>query len=962
MADLVFGYWRPLAFIRGFSKSSLMLRKLFPILVALFATALAAAPLPFPQDVSDLKPDPAARFGALPNGLRYVILPNHEPKNRASLRLVVLSGSLEENENQRGLAHFLEHMCFNGSAHFAPGTLVEYFQRLGMSFGGDTNAYTSFDHTAFQIELPDTKPATVAEGLQVFADFAGTLLLRPDQVKKERPIILSEKRTRDSVEYRQEVASFNFLLGDTLFSKRMPIGLQPVIEQAQRDRFVDLYNTWYRPERMIVIVVGEIDPASVEKEIAAKFSAVADRAPARPDPDLGHATVALGVRAAYDAEPEASATTVSIDVMAPYTYRPDTSDFRLRHLPRYLAVAMLNRRLEILSKKENAPFISASTSIEEGFNFYHDAGLELTCAPGQWQAALAVGEQELRRALQFGFTPAELREATANFSNEIEQAAKTASTRRSPELADEIVDSVVQKEVFTSPAEDLGLFGPAIGKVTPEDCAAALRAAFGLPGRYIMVSGNAKIPGDAVAAIATAYQNSAAVAVQPPAAQSNEKFSYTDFGPPGKITAQKHVDDLDLTLVAFANGVRVNLKKTSFEANTIRLTVRAGSGLLTEPRDQPGLAPFTNITFLEGGLGRHSADELQRLLAGRTVGLDFKVESDALEFSADTNREDLLLQLQLLAAYLTDPGYRPEAFRLAHKKIDEFYDGLAHSTSGPLHAEVPRLLADGDPRFGLPSREVMLTRTAGEEKAWLTPQLASGPVEIGIVGDIDLNATLEALARTFGALAPRAPKPAYAAERTIHFPGQTFAKDYVVPTKIPKAVVAFYWPTADARDIRRTRRLDLLADILSDRLRVKIREQLGGAYDPEAESKPSNTFVDYGYMLAECVVDPARTAEIASSILGIAADLQKTGITADELNRAKKPMLTALLDSVRTNQYWLSSVLTSCQEFPQRLDWCRTRYSDFDSITQADLNTLAANYLGPDHAFRAIVKPGALKQ
>jgi zinc protease len=938
-----------------------MLRKIFLLLAALSGAALAAAPLPFPQEASDLKPDPAAHFGALPNGVRYVILPNQEPKNRASLRLLVLSGSLEENENQRGLAHFLEHMCFNGSAHFAPGTLVEYFQRLGMSFGGDTNAYTSFDHTAFQIELPDTKPATVAEGVQVFADYAGTLLLRPDQIQKERPIILSEKRTRDSVEYRQEVAAFNFLLGDSLFAKRMPIGLQPVIEQAQRDRFADLYDTWYRPERMVVIAVGAIDPAAVEKEIAAKFSGITDRAPARPDPDLGHVTVAVGVRAAYDAEPEASATTVGIDVIAPYSYRPDTADFRLRHLPRDLAVAMLNRRLEILSKKENAPFTSASASIDESFNFYHDAGLELTCAPGQWPAALAVGEQELRRAIEFGFTPAELKEAAANFSNELEQAARTAATRRSPELADEILDSVVLKEVFTSPAEDLALLEPAIKKVTPEDCAAAFRAAFGLPGRFVMVSGNAKISGDAVAAITTAYQNSAATAVSPPAAQSNEKFAYTDFGAPGKIAAQKHLDDLDLTLVTFANGVRINLKKTNFEANTIRLNVRVGSGQLTEPSDQPGLATFADLTFLPGGLGRHSADELQRLLAGRTVGLDFKAGSDALEFSAATNREDLLLQLQLLAAYLTDPGYRPESFRVADKKIGELYDGLAHSIAGPLKAEVPRLLANGDPRFGLPSREGMSTRTPGEEKAWLAPQLAAGPIEIGIVGDIDVKATLEALARTFGALPPRAPKPAYAAERLVRFPGQPFARDYAVPTKIPKAVVALYWPTSDARNIGRTRRLNLLTEILNDRMRVKIREQLGGAYDPEAESEPSSTYPGYGYIVAETVVDPARATEITDSILAIAADLRKTGITADELDRAKQPMLTALRDSARTNQYWIEAVLADCQEFPDHLDWCRTRYNDFNSITQADLNALAANYLAPTRAFQAIVKPEAEK-
>ncbi|HSY53514.1 MAG TPA: insulinase family protein [Opitutaceae bacterium] len=938
-----------------------MFRKLFPVLVALFTAALAAAPLPFPQDTSDLKPDPAAHFGALPNGVRYVILPNQEPKNRASLRLLVLSGSLEENENQRGLAHFLEHMCFNGSAHYAPGTLVEYFQRLGMSFGGDTNAYTSFDHTAFQIELPDTGPATVAEGLQVFADFAGTLLLRPDQIQKERPIILSEKRTRDSVKYRQLEASFNFLLGDSLFSKRLPIGLQPVIEQAQRDRFVDLYNTWYRPERMVVIVVGAIDPGAVEKQIITAFSGVTDRAPARPDPDLGAATAALGVRVNYDAEPEASATTVGIDVIAPYAYQPDTSSLRLRHLPRDLAVAMLDRRLEILSKKENAPFISGEASVDENFNFYHNAGLNLTCAPGQWQAALTVGEQELRRALKFGFTPAELKEATANFANELDQAAKTAATRRSAGLADEIIDSVVQKEVFTSPADDLALFKPALEKVTPDDCAAALRAAFGLPGRYITVSGNAKIPGDAIAAITTAYQNSAATAIQPPAAQSDEKFAYTDFGAPGKITGQKHVDDLDLTLVTFANGVRVNLKKTDFEANTIRLSVRVGPGQLTEPHDQPGLAFFTDLTFLPGGLGRHSADDLQRLLAGHTVGLDFKISSDALEFGGDTNRDDLLLQLQLFAAYLTDPGYRPESFRRASKRLDEFYNGLAHSIHGPLQVEVPRLLAGGDPRFGLPSREVMLTRTPGEEKAWLAPQLASGPIEIGITGDIDVNATLGALARTFGALPARAPKPAYTAERRVSFPSQTFAKDYVVPTEIPKAVLALYWPTADARDVSRTRRLDLLAEILSDRLRVKIREQLGGAYDPAAASQPSDTFTNYGYILAETVVDPARTTEIADSIIAIAADLQKNGVTADELDRAKQPILTMLRDSARTNQYWLGAVLANCQEFPQRLDWCRSRYSDFDSITLADLNALAKSYLGPDRAFSAIVKPEAKK-
>jgi zinc protease len=925
---------------------------------ALLAARLTAAPAPaFSQADSDLAPDPAARYGTLPNGIRCVVRPNHEPRDRASLRLLVLSGSLEEKEDQRGLAHFLEHMAFNGSTHYAPGTLVEYFQRLGMSFGGDTNAYTTFDHTAYEIELPDTKPATVAEGLQVFSDFAGGLLLRPDMITKERPIILAEKRTRDSVEYREFVASFGFLLSDSRLPQRLPIGLQPDIEQATRDRFVDLYNTWYRPERMIVIVVGDIDPPAVERQIAAAFSGVADRAPDPAPVDMGHVALALGLHSAYHAEPEAPATDVMIDVVAPYSYQPDTAQFRLRHLPRDLAVAMLNRRLEILSKKEGAPFIRGSASIEESFNFVHDAGIDITCAPGQWKAALATGEQELRRALQYGFAAAELREAVANARNELQQAVAQAATRRSPDLANEIIDTVVDRRVFTSPAEDLSLLGPALDRVTPDDCANALRVAFAPPGRYVMVSGNARIDGDASAAIDGAYESAHAVAIKPPEAASAEAFAYTDFGPPGRIVEERHVADLDLTLVRFANGVRVNLKKTPFEANQIRISARVGAGRLVEPKDRPGLAFFSDLTFDAGGLGRHSADDLQRILAGKNVGLEFKVGDDALEFAAATTRDDLLLQLQLLSAYFTDPGYRPEALRIADKSIDETYNELEHSTEGPLETEVPRLLASGDPRFGLPGRAAVHAHTLDEERAWLAPQLGRGPIEVGIVGDFDLESTLSALARTLGALPPREPKPAYEAERVVHFPAEVWAKAYSVPTEIPKATVVLFWPTTDARDIGRTRRLQLLANVFSDRLRVKIREQLGGAYDPEAASEPSDTFTDYGMILAEVVVAPARARELASAIQAIAADLQANGVTPDELNRAKEPILTYLRESARTNPYWLTAVLSRCQEFPQRLDWARTRQTDIAAITQADLDALAKTYLVPGRVFQVISTP-----
>lgn len=931
----------------------------WPLIAALVAGAVMnlRAAMPFPQQGSDLPPDPAARYGALPNGVRYLIYPNHEPRGRASLRLVVLAGSLYERDDQQGLAHFLEHMAFNGSAHYPPGTLIEFFQRNGMSFGGDTNAYTSFDHTCYKIELPSVASSSIDEGLRVFADFAGSLLLRPDMINKERPIILAEKRDRDSVEYREYVASEQFLLPDALIPRRFPIGLTPVIEGARRPLFEDLYNTWYRPERMTVIVVGDVDPAAVAPRIEAAFAGVADRAPPRPDPKLGNATVALGLRTGYYYAPEAPSTQVSIDVIAPYRPPIDASPIRLAHLKRDLAVAMLNRRFDILAKKEGAPFIRAEAAIEEDFRFVHDAGVNIECVPDQWRAALGLAEQQLRGALTYGFSPAELREASANFRVALTQAAAGAATRRSPDLADEMVNNLVDLHVQTSPAQDLALYGPALDTITPADCQQALRLAFGTPGRWVMVEGNAKIDGDAQAAIAQAYESSHGVPVKPLAAGGADHFEYTDFGPPGQVVSRREVTDLGVTQVRFANGVALNIKKTPFEADRVRIRVRVGAGRLTEPLTEPGLDAFANLTFRAGGLGRHSTDDLQRLLAGHAVDLEFEVGNDALEFAGATNRADLLLQFQLIAAYLMDPGYRPEAMRLARKNIAEFYTQLAHSVEGPLETVIPRLLADGDPRFGLPPEQVTQSRTLAEERAWISPQTQHGPIEIGVAGDCDVDAIIAAVARTLGAVPPRLGKPAYTEQRAVHYPDHPFAKEYSVPSEIPKAVVAAYWPTTDAFDINVARRLSVLSEIFSDRLRIKIREQLGGAYSPEAGSEPSDTFTHYGFLVTEVIVAPERAAEIEKAIVSLANDISTGGVTDDQLQRAKEPLLTGLRESARTNQYWLAAVIGSCQEFPQRLDWARSRYSAFNAITKPEMDALAKQYLGSSHAFQVIVRP-----
>ncbi len=928
--------------------------------LAFFISAVSAA-IPFPQENSDLKADAQARFGTLPNGLRYVVRANVEPKQRVSVRLLVEAGAVHEKDDQQGLAHFLEHMAFNGSEHYPAGTLVEFFQRMGMNFGGDTNASTWYTRTLYLLELPDTKDATLAEGLKVIRDYAGGLLLATEEINRERGIILSEKRTRDSVGYRTSVATRNFMLAGTMFEKRDVIGPTEVLQQAGRERFVDFYDTWYRPEIMSLVVVGEIDAAAVEQKIRAAFTPLQARGPARPAPDLGKVPAFAGTVPFYHHESEAPNTNVAIATVTPYVKDRDTAANRLKDLARNIAHAIINRRLSILAKEEEAPFIGGSAGAGENYGFYRQTMISLTCRADQWQGALGVADQELRRALEHGFQKAELAEVVANFRNGLEQAVKTAATRRSDGLADEIAETLLERDVWTTPEDDLALFGPALAQMSVEACLAGLRTAWRPAHRLVLVTGNAKITGEstATAAIASAFEKSGAMAVTVPVALAEAKWAYTDFGPPGKVTKREHIADLDLTLLTFENGLRLNLKKTDFEANRIRVGVRVGTGQLTEPRDQPGLATYAGQTFTEGGLGRHSADDLRRILAGRTVGVGFGAGGDAFTLAGATNREDLLLQLQLVAARITDPGFRPEAGRQVRKWIEQIYLNFEHTSGGPFNLEVARLIAGGDHRFGLPPKEEMLKRNLAEVKAWVGPELARGAMEVAVVGDFDPDATIAAIARTLGALPAREPRPDLAELREVKFPVRPFAREFTIATEIPKGDVALYWPTTDGRDIRRTRRLNLLAEVFSDRLRVKVREELGDAYSPGVGSAAGELYPGFGYIQAWVTIDPPRARQVADIIVQIGAELAAKGVTADELGRARQPVLTGLRESARTNQYWIGNVLARAQEKPEVLDWCRSRYADNEAITAVELSELAKAYLPAERVSRVSVVPAA---
>ena len=914
--------------------------------------------IPFPHDQSDLKPEPGVRFGKLPNGLRYAVMANAEPKGRASLRLLVNAGSLQEEEDQRGIAHFLEHMAFNGSLHYPPGTLIEFFQRIGMGFGPDTNASTSFDRTLYLLELSNTQTATLDEGLKVFADYASGLLLQPAELDRERGIILSEKRARDTVNFRTFVADLAFTLPEARFAHRLPIGETEVISNAPRERFQDFYDTWYRPERISVIAVGDFSAEDMERRIEAAMKGLTARAPARPDPDLGRVSTGDGVRVHYYPEPEASITTVAVRTVTPFSARPDTAAERLSTLPRTVANAIINRRFATLARMENATFVSAQVRTADQYDFFRESELEISAKPELWSEALAAGEQELRRALTHGFQPGELAEVRTAFINALEQAVRTAATRRSPALADDLANDLLRNRVSTDPQADLALFRPALERLTPADCLAALRETWAPAGRLLSVSGNVVIA-EGPATIRRAYDASLAKPVVAPPAETTVAWAYTDFGPPGRVTDRTEVQDLGIIQVRFSNGVRLNFKRTDFEASRVLFSARIAGGSMTEPKGQRGLATLTSATFDAGGLGRHSTSDLQRILAGRTVSVAFRTAPDAFEFTGSASPKDLRLALEWLTAKITDPGYRPESLRLAQKGLEQMYAGFAHTPNGPISTEVASLIAGGDPRFGTPPKDVMFSRTLDEVRAWLTPALRTGPLEIGIVGDFEPDAVIDAVAATLGALPARGERTDDSALRQVAFPSTPFNRSYEIDSKLQKGLALFYWPTTDGRDAHTSRRLGLLASVVTDRMRLRLREEMGGTYSPSARSVASDTFPGYGYLTSGIDIDPAAADKIAEAVTALSAELHQQGVTEDELTRAKRPALTSIRESARSNAYWLNSVLARAQERPEVLGWARNREADVASITKAEVDQLARMYLDPSRLSRAVVIPAA---
>ncbi len=936
---------------------------------ALVPSPESPAPTRWAHEASDLKPDPDVTWGRLENGLRYAVLPHAAAQRRVSIHLLVQAGSYDEARSERGYAHFVEHLAFREMKDVSGGVFAT-MEKLGTAH---SNGATSFFETNYYFnDLPVDDSATLATGLKVFRAIADGIAFTPQGVDLERGVIFDELRSRDAaaaadlrpdeLEYAAgeksapRHAELAAIFSGLRLLDRFPNGAEATIRAATASRLQRFYRHWYRPERMIVVIVGDVAPTATADLVRQTFGSLAaeDRSPVPPKPEVPRVPRPGNLPLFADVWDNESILRVTLGTANPQA-APDTLARRRASLVRRLALDMLERRFDRAVASGDAPFFAPELLLSHVVPGVELALVRANAAPPQWTKALVSLDAEIRRAREQGFASTELERAVKAETLRAGALARQAEQANSGELAQALAFSIARNVVFTTPADDRDLTAAQLATVTVEQCQAALRETLPLQKLCVGVDGPFADGTPKLEALAPALNTSRAAELEPyPAPPPLRPFPFTDFGPPGKVVRRRHVDEFDADLIEFGNGVRLNLRRTTFEPGRMRLLLRLDGGRLATPADQPGL-DLRTFGWIFGGLRGLTEEELQATLSDRNGSASLTVSGNELRVTQDDDASNLPLLLQVSAAYFSRPAFRAENRSLAYaRKVTTPYTVTA---AGVAELGMQYRMSGRHPATVLASMDDIVRRTRDELQAWLRPQLALSPLEVSVIGDIDPAVAIDAVARTFGALPARRTTDPYFTERRIDVPVPAFSEAIAFAGYPGVAGVKLAWPLpADVTYAARCR-ARILVDVLRQRLWQKLRIEQGQTYVMEASVHSDNGFrpnLDY----LQCYVEaaPERIAAIASVVDEVAATLARDGLTADELERARQPLVRDAESSLRDNE-WLLDLISVAQSDPAYAYGWAHALEDYRTATLEQVNALARNILAPGQRCQLVVRP-----
>jgi zinc protease len=955
------------------SRARLTAAALMPALVAVTMLATGAtgsaqravstgahdAPLTQPVPV-----DPRITVGTLPNGMRYYIRKNTRPAGRAELRLAVKAGSILEDDDQRGLAHFVEHMAFNGTEHFPKQDVVAFLQSTGMRFGAHINANTSFDQTVYQLTIPTEKTEVIDRSLLILEDWARAVSFEPEEIDKERGVILEEWRTGLGARARILEAQLPVLLKGSRYAERLPIGNPETLRTFPNERLKKFYTDWYRPDLMAVIVVGDFDPAVVEPMIRAHFGAIPMPASPRPRPSY-EVPEHPGTRYTVATDPEASGTTVSVATTMTARDQTTIGAYRQGTLERVFS-GLLSARLSELSQKPDAPFLDAGTSRSLFVQSAEMTMLNALVADGGVEKALAALFTENDRVARFGFTQTELDRYRQATMQAYAQLAATREEHLSNSLADEFVRNFMQDEPIPGIAYENALVQRFLPEITLAEVNALAREWMPDRNRVVAVSAPKK------EGVAVPDEKTLAAVIK--SAGGDKLTAYVDtvstkpllepLPKPGKVAKETTKSPgtgtgagaaTGITEWTLSNGVRVVLQPTTFKQDEILFNAFSpgGTSLASDKDFVP--AETADQVVAQGGLGTLNSIDLGKKLAGKTAIVRASIGDMSEGLGGRSLGRDLETMFQLIYLTFTQPRADAEAFNVMKGQLNAV---LANRQARPETAFADALnaaVSQDHLRARPMSPEVVAQMDLAKSMAFYKDRFAdASDFTFVFVGSFDL-ATMKPLVERYLGSLPSLKRKEAGRDVGIRPPTGVVEKT-VTKGREPRSQVGvvFTGPFKNTRAERLVVRT--LADTLEGSLQRVLREDLGGTYGVSVEPDYSKQPAEEYRLTISFTCDPARTGDLVKALFQVIDDFKTDGPSSGQLADVRAALLRDLETDSQQNGFVLRQ-LAYAYEFGEEVPDLAKLRASYEQLTPAMIRDAARTYLDTNRYVKVVLMP-----
>ena len=912
---------------------------------------------------SDVPRDQEWVFGEVPNGLRYAVRNNRVPPGQVSIRIRIDAGSIHERESEQGFAHLLEHLLFRESKYLSAGEAIPTWQRLGASFGSDTNAETSPTHTVYKLDLPNATSAALEESFKLLSGMIREPVLSDANVNAERPIVLAEKRDRGGAARRVAVGTRQTMFAGQRLANRLPIGTEATLNAANGRNVSAFYKRWYRPENAVIVAVGDVDPQRLAVLIETWFADWQGEGPAVPAPDFGD-PVAPGDadgewpvgETAVLVEPDLPRS-LSYGVLRPWRQVQDTIVYNEGLLLDALSQAIINRRLESRARSGGS-YLYAGVQQDDVSRSADGTFVTVVPQGEDWQAALNDVRGVISDALAEPPTQDEIDREAAEFDLAFASSVAERRVMQASDLADDIVNAVDIRETVAAPETVLEVFRGMSAKLVPAAVLERTQALFkGDVVRAVYVTPGA----EEATALSLKSNLQSKVAPDATARLASRSVSFDDLpaiGEPGTVVQRGLLGVADIERVEFSNGATAILWANEAEPGRVAVKVRFGAGYRGFDAETAPYASIGESTLIGMGLADLGQDDLDRIATGRKFGFDFRIEDASFGLQAETRAEDLRDQLYLFAGKLAMPRWDANPFEREKSAAALAYESYATNPNGLLNRDLQYLLRNNDPRFAnLPPAETAKLDLETFKSIW-GPLLQQGPIEVLMMGDFKKDAAIAALAETIGALEPREPLSA-----------EVIARGRSISAGGPDATVRFHrgdpnqaaaviaWPTSGGVEkLRVSRQLEILVQLFNNRLLDEMRERAGASYAPNVGNSWPVELDDGGAIIASAQLQPGDVPLFFEVAEEIASDLALTPVGEDELNRVTEPLRQLISRASTGNQFWMYT-LEGASRDPRRVAMVRSLLSDYSNTTPARMQELASQYLAANPGWRLAIIP-----